>query len=67
MNAVGMLSGRAVVVSQQPAEALATLNAAFSVNDFLTRFDELVVEPLVIWFRAPGSARQRIWQPQQRG
>ena len=39
-----------IVVSQQAAETLATLNIAFVGTDFVPRPDDLIVEPLVIAF-----------------
>ena len=40
----------AVVVSQQPAEPLVTLNFTVSLADFFAGFDELVAQPLVVSF-----------------
>ena len=51
-NAVGNVSGGvAVVIPQQPAESLTTLDLSGHRTDFVTGLDQLVVEPLVISFR----------------
>jgi hypothetical protein len=42
------LGGRSVVVLQQPAKPFATIDLDVSLPDFLPRFDELVIQPLVI-------------------
>ena len=44
------LRGRPVVVSQQPAESLVTMNVTQTVADFLPRIDDLVFPPLGISF-----------------
>ena len=57
-KAVKWRSGRvAVVVPQQTAEALATLNRAFTATDFVPRLKDLVGESLMITFRVAGLQR----------
>ena len=53
----------AVVVSQQPAEPLVTLNFTVSLADFIAGFDELVGQPLVVSFAViMGQVRGcRLW------
>ncbi len=37
-----------MVVFQQPTQSFATLDRAINLADFVTRFDDLVVQPLMI-------------------
>ena len=43
-------SGAAVIVAQQTADSFAAIEDALRASDFLSRFDQLVVESLMIAF-----------------